>query len=489
LLLASNPQWQRPEARHGLCASGRVFARYAVLAQEMLFGTSGGATILLTQFQDSGIGAARTRSARPTRLMRGLHALGAGIRDARWLTRQRLSTYPKLFVAAYLIVAALQLAMTHAGMYPNGQPIGADFVNVWAASASALKGHPAAIYNSALHHQMEQAALSNPRVGLYGWHYPPMFLIVALPLALLPYLWAYFAWEGLTLAAYAGVMKRLVPAREGLWLALAFAPVMINFTNGQNGFVTCALFAGGLMLLEDNPLGAGICFGLLTYKPQFGLLIPLALIAARRWRAFAGAAVTGAVFALLSLGLFGIETWRAFFASIAFTRGLVLEHGAIEFFKLQSAFGAVRMWGGAISLAYAAQTLIALAGAAAVLWLWRRESKAPFALKAAALCLGSLMISPYVLDYDLVLLALPIAWMALDGCERGFLPYEKSALVAAWLFPAIARMVAESTMIPLGPVVHMALLALIVRRALWQEAIPQVREGVHPALSAASAIR
>jgi hypothetical protein len=421
--------------------------------------------------------------------MLALNAIGAGIREARWLTRQRLSTYPKLFVAAYLIVAVLQLAMTHGGMYPNGQPIGADFVNVWAASASALQGHPAAIYNSAPHHAMEQAALSNPRVGLYGWHYPPMFLIVALPLALLPYLWAYFAWEGLTLAAYAWAMKRLAPTREELWLALAFPPVMINFSNGQNGFVTCALFAGGLMLLEDSPLTAGICFGLLTYKPQFGLLIPLALIAARRWRAFGSAAAAGAVFALLSLAMFGAGTWRAFFTSIAFTRGLVLEHGAIEFFKLQSAFGAVRMWGGGISLAYAAQGLTALGGGAVVLWIWRKESKAPFSLKAAALCVGSLMISPYVLDYDLVLLALPIAWMALDGCERGFLPYEKSALVAAWLFPAITRMVADSTMIPLGPLVHIALLALIVRRAGWEQAIPQVHERVHPALSAASAIR
>src|SRR5690348_10516111 len=129
-------------------------------------------------------------------MTRRLNALVSWLREGRWLTRQRLNTYPKLFLFGYLVVAAMQLALAHHAIYPNGQPIGADFVNVWAASAAALKGEPAAIYNNALHHAVEQAALGNQRVGFYGWHYPPMFLVIALPLALLPYLWAYLVWEG-----------------------------------------------------------------------------------------------------------------------------------------------------------------------------------------------------------------------------------------------------------------------------------------------------
>lgn len=418
-------------------------------------------------------------------MMRWLRAVGVWLRDAKWLTRQRLSTYPKLFLAAYLVVTALQLGMTRGGMYSNGQPIGADFINVWTASASALKGQPAAIYNNDLHHAAERAVLGNNRIGFYGWHYPPMFLVIALPLALLPYLWAYVAWEGVTLAGYAGMMRRLAPGREALWLALAFPPVMINFLNGQNGFLTAALFGAGLMLLEENPLAAGIFFGALTYKPQFGLLIPLALLAGRRWRALISASLMASAFAALSLIMFGGQTWRAFFASVTFTRGLVMEKGGIEFYKLQSAFGAVRMWGGSIPFAYGVQALTALAAAAAVVWLWRSRSEAPFALKAAALCTGSLMVFPYVLDYDLVLLALPIAWMALEGCACGFLPFEKSALAGVWVLPFVARTVANSTMIPVGPALHLTLLALILRRCAWGPAAG-LKEIKHPPFTAAA---
>lgn len=451
-------------------------------------GSDPGRYDLLIEPQPHRLSVAPAHMVKPHRVNRWLHALAAWFRDAQWLTRQRLRTYPKVVLAAYLGVAALQLAMTHRAMYPSGQPIGADFVNVWAASASALRGEPAAIYDNALHHAAEQAALGNNELGFYGWHYPPMFLVIALPLASLPYLWAYLAWESLTLAGYVGVIRRLAPGRQALWLALAFPPVMINFINGQNGFLTAALFGSGLILLEDNPLVGGLCFGLLTYKPQFGLLIPLALVAGRRWRAFVSASVTASAFAALSLAMFGAQTWRAFFSSIAFTRGLVLEKGGIEFFKLQSGFGAVRMWGGGIPLAYGAQTLTAVGAAAAVIWLWRSGSKAPFALKAAALCTGSLMVFPYVLDYDQVLLALPIAWMALDGCERGFLPFEKFTLAAVWLLPFLARPVAVTTMIPLGPGLHITMLALIVRRAAWNGPIPRVHGLRHPPFTAAAPI-
>jgi len=239
--------------------------------------------------------------------------------------------------------------------------------------------------------------------------------------------------------------------------------VIINFMCGQNGFLTTALIGGGLLLLDRAPILAGFVFGMMSYKPQFALLIPLALLAARRWSAFAATAAGAIVFSAVSFAVFGAATWRAFFANIPFTQKIVLESGAITFNTLQTMFGAVRMLGGSVALAYAFQAAVALYAAAVVVWIW--QSARPFALKAAALAAGSLMISPYVLQYDLVLLALPIAWVAMEGYQKGFLPYEKAMLVVAWLLPRIALPISQGAKIPIGPIVIVALMTAIVRRA------------------------
>src|SRR4029077_20364009 len=78
---------------------------------------------------------------------------------------------------------------------------------------------------------------------------------------------------------------------DPLWLllALAFPAVLINVGHGHNGFLTAALLGGGLVVLDRRPLPAGILFGLMAYKPQFGLMIPIALAAGGYWRSFAAA--------------------------------------------------------------------------------------------------------------------------------------------------------------------------------------------------------
>ena len=176
-------------------------------------------------------------------------------------------------------------------------------------------------------------------------------------------------------------------------------------------------------------------------------MIPLVLAATGRWRTMLAAAATVAALALAVTLAFGIETWRAFFHSAGFTR-LVLEEGGPGWHMIQSVFSAVRMWGGPVLLAYAAQGIVTLGIAVALVSLWR--SQAAFALKAAALCIATLLATPYSLDYDMMLLAPAIAFLAVDGIERGFSPYHKTALAALWLVPLVARSVAQATLVPLG---------------------------------------
>jgi hypothetical protein len=244
--------------------------------------------------------------------------------------------------------------------------------------------------------------------------------------------------------------------------------VFINLGHGHNGFLTAALFAGGLVLIDRRPWVAGILFGCLAYKPQFGLLIPLVLAASGRWRVFASATFTVVALALIVTLAFGIDVWSAFLASTKFTRTIVLERGATGWHKIQSVFSVVRMWGGGISLAYAAQIATTLAVAAALVWLWR--SPARFPLKAAALMIGTVLATPYSLDYDLMLLAPAIAFAAGDGIARGFAPWQKTILAWLWLVPLVARTIAQTTLIPLAVPLMLVAFAFMLHRAIVDNA-------------------
>ena len=160
---------------------------------------------------------------------------------------------------------------------------------------------------------------------------PPMYLLIVLPLSMLPFIASWVVFETVTLAGYLVVLRRIAPIPLGLWLAITFPAVIINFMCGQNGFLTTALIGGGLLLLDRWPLLAGFVFGLMAYKPHFAILIPLALIVARRWRAFIATAISTILFAAVSLAVFGTPAWRAFIGSIAFTQKIVLERGAERF--------------------------------------------------------------------------------------------------------------------------------------------------------------
>src|SRR5215469_302896 len=385
------------------------------------------------------------------------------LKQAPWLTRQRLVVYPKLFLAVYVVSAIAWLMKSHGLIDPAGHPIGADFIDPWSASWLTLHGTASAVYEVPLLWSAERMAVNYAGVGFAGFHYPPTYLLIVWPLALLPYAWSLLAWAAITFALYLIVMWTIDSGLDSLWLAIAFPGALVNLTNGQNGFLTLALLGGALLTLERRPLLAGVLFGLMSYKPQYGILVPIFLLATGRWRAIASAAITVALLAALSLGIFGEQTWQAFFASIAFTRHVVLEQGGSGFGKLQSAFAAARLWGFSVATSYAVQGAVSLIATLVAIWIWRRTRN--FELHAAALATGVLLMTPYMMDYDLVILALPIAWIALDGLRSGFVAWEKSLLVFAWLLPLFARSVATGLLIPVAPLAMLLLLGDIGRRA------------------------
>jgi hypothetical protein len=202
--------------------------------------------------------------------------------------------------------------------------------------------------------------------------------------------------------------------------------------------------------------------GLLAYKPQFGMLIPLAVLVSMQWRAIGGAAFAVMAMAGIVTALWGVQVWPAFAQSLTFTREVVLEQGGTGFHKIPTIFAWVRMWGGSIDLAYMLQGLLQLLCAAWVWQLWR--SNQPHEIKAAGLIIACVLFTPYMLDYDLMVLAPALAFWVRAGLRNGFKPYEKSALAFAWIMPLVARMAAQHAHLPVGQISILLLLGLLVMR-------------------------
>ena len=364
-----------------------------------------------------------------------------------------------MLALAYLIVLGGAYRNGQFLTDPQGQPIANDFVNVYAAGRLTLDGTPAAAYDWPVHKAAEERAVGHAFANYYGWHYPPMFLFVAAALALAPYLTAAVIWLAATLAAFAATLGSILGGRAGVFLALGFPAALWNVTAGQNGFLTATLIGGTLGLLERHPALAGVCLGLLSYKPQFGLLFPLALIADRRWLTLAVAALVAVGLAALAWLAFGSTSWLAFADSVPVTSRVILNEGGTEWSRLQSLFGFMRAHGAGETLAWTVQAIATLGLAAGLVVLWR--SRAAYELKAAALAAGALIATPYVFIYDLVVLAVAVAFLLRLALQRSFTTAEIVSLPCAGAlllaFPLVKTQV--------GLAAALIILALVVLRA------------------------
>jgi hypothetical protein len=383
------------------------------------------------------------------------------VAGSHWLTASRLTVYPRIFLAVFIMSASGWMLLSQDMLDPQGKPIGYDFITFWSASQLSLGGEPAAAFDAAKLFEVEQATV--PGIDKpFLWHYPPTFQLVTLPLALVPYIFSYLIWASLTLLAFVLVIAKLAPSPRTIWIALAFPGTYINFLQGQNGFLTAALFGGAVLCLEKRPILAGILIGLLSYKPHLGLLIPLALICGRQWTAFLSAAVTTVIFALVATLAIGTESWVAFWNDIPVVR-LVVEQGLLPWTEMPSLYTALRLVGLSDVPAYVAQLCLAVAVAVAVALVWLR--RVPTSAAAAVLVSGTLLVTPYSFNYDLTLLAVPMALLAWDGYRHGWLRGEREVLVLIWLLPLVMAPIAIVTSIQIGFLGLVAMFAIALRRA------------------------
>lgn len=400
--------------------------------------------------------------------MAGLARIYQELRSGDWLGRARILAYARILFVIEAAVFLFLIAGTHGWIVKLDHPLTTDFASFYGAGYLADAGQPALAYDQAAHYAAEQHA-TEPGIAYQFFYYPPVFLLICAALAHLPYLAAFVVFEALSLALYLAVTRRILdePLSAALVPMLAFPAVFWTMGLGQNALLTASLFGAGLLTVDRRPGWAGMFFGALCYKPHLALLVPVALIAGRRWGAFAVAAATVAALVCASAALFGWETWQAYLG-VALDSHATYEFGRINLAGMISPFAAARLIGFDVGAAYAVQGAATAAAAVLVGAIWWRDPG--LELRGAALAAATLVAVPVVLLYDFMLAAVAAAFFIRAARRTGFRPWEKAGLALVFAVPLLTLGLGQGWHVPVGPIASLVLLAMIVARSYRAEA-------------------
>ena len=295
------------------------------------------------------------------------------------------------------------------------------------------------------------------------WLYPPSMFFLVAALGFLPYFAAYGLWSGGSLALYAGVFASEWKNHLAIFLLLACPTTYQAIITGQTGLITASLLFVAAVSAERRPILAGVAAGLLTVKPQLGLLIPVAFLGSGNGRAFMAAALTAILIAALSTLAFGAESWTAFFEA-ARAQGARLNSDIFPFRKLVSPYGALSYLGAPAIFANGVQAGTTLALAAFVWTVWRRATD-PM-IKAAALLAAAPLASPYAFYYEMTIIAPAAFLIARQGLKHGWLTYEREMLAAAFTLCLFLPGEPQEAGLPLPFAITALVFAIVARRAL-----------------------
>jgi alpha-1,2-mannosyltransferase len=365
--------------------------------------------------------------------------------------------YAKLTVASGVFLVVLQVSyLIFAALVPPDHwiedtnfVIGRDFLNTWMGGRSFFSGGPAPwfdyhVYNQTLQH------IFGPSYPQVYWSYPPHMVLFVWPLGLMPYVMAYITWCVVGVALYLYASSLVIPRDRLLFLAVAPGIAVCTFF-GQNGFYTAALLIGGLFCLDRRPILAGVLFGILTVKPQLGLLLPVVLLLERRWLTIASAIATSALLVAITGMLFGWDVWLEFYHKVVPQQVWLTEtSNGLLYAMVGTLFYAARMLFLPLKVAWAIQYLASALAFAAVVWTyWKRRDRD---LSFALLITATFLFTPYILNYDMVIFGFVVALLR-DRADNT--DYDHRLYVAVWALP-VAMMLVGFFWIPLAPIVLIA---------------------------------
>jgi hypothetical protein len=378
--------------------------------------------------------------------------------EDRIFTEHNLRFYGSGAVIAYALAAILVWSGLYRGGWvvrPDGSLANIDFCWIWVSGKFAVSSDPARIYDLSIY-TAAQNIFYRPGACLFmhQFVYPPTLLFFTYILGLMPYFVAFAGWLMTNLVLYEAAIYAIIRRPAALIAALTPAAVLKNVQLGHNGFLTAGLIGLSLVFVERRPWLGCMFLGLLTYKPQFGVLFPLALLVSRNWRALASATAASLVFGIAAAVAFGHQGWASFVDTLM-NRDSGLSPDAQIVLSLQSVYGLLHWAGASAWVSWATHLVVAAAVACTVWAAWAKP--VPYALKAAILCIGSVMVTPYVLIYDLCVLSIAVAFLAKDGLASGFLPGERMVISVCFCCLFLVA-------VPVAPIICAALLFLAVRR-------------------------
>jgi hypothetical protein len=387
-----------------------------------------------------------------------------------WLTPERMVFYCVSMLLLYVVLMGAWVYTSHGFTEQEAARPGADFSIFWSASYALLHGSAAQVYDHPSFDRIQQTLFTHlGRTSMMPWLYPPTFLVLISPLALLPPLVMYFVFTagGITLFT-SGTLRvsGLAGSFKGsrlAWLVVAGLPcVFVPAVFGQNSLLTAGIAVFALHWLHRKPVLAGLCIGLLAIKPQMALLFPLVLIATRAWRALAAAAFSAALFSALSVLVCGVQSLHLFLVNTGIARETLLEHRRSYWLASPTTFAVLRDGGAPVIAAYAAQACVALIAATAAWYVWRNSRDTR--LRAASFTVATLLSNPYVWHYELAWVGIGITCMVALGLDKGWLRGEQSVIALVWLLPAYELFNRTFALPQIGPIVLLLMLLIIVRR-------------------------
>jgi hypothetical protein len=334
-----------------------------------------------------------------------------------------------------------------------------DFRALWSYAVALTDHAPAELYNSGLLH-VRQVALGVNASGTNPFPYPPTFMLLIWPLSLLPCDVAFVVWIAGTMALFLWAIWGTCSRSPACLLLAVVAPASATaIAGGQSGFLAAALIVTGLRLAPGHPVISGVMIGLLSFKPQLGLLVPVGFAAAGLWPAFAASCAAIAGLSLIATGIFGWQVWPAW-VSILPAYNDAFDHAATVLKIRPTVMANLGMLGCPVPIARAVQALVSVV---VTVIIWRCFRRDPDRLAVAALLVGTFLATPHAFVYDLpmVTAALVLFIEARLITTAAFTVWEVMVLVQATIFPVL--MVLARIQFPVSAVCLVLVFAMIVR--------------------------
>ncbi|MGH7279892.1 MAG: glycosyltransferase family 87 protein [Polyangiaceae bacterium] len=400
-----------------------------------------------------------------------------GLRSGAWLTRERAIGYLVILTIGNLFGLGIALCRSHGWFIPAEPHFSTEFMGFYAGGRLVDQGHASLAYAppagvsvqdyihslgvAPAHRDMQRAIAGDPHLIFFTFFYPPVYWLFCAPVALLPYYVGFVLWVAASLTFFLFALRRVLGRWTLVLAAGAYLGFFENASVGENSFLTSGLLAFGLLQLEKRPVLAGILFGSLCYKPHFALPVGVMLLAGKHWRAMIAAALWGGGLCVLAGFIFGFARWVEYLGMVVPHASWMLRHNGFAYDIQVTTFSSVRLLGGPVWLADVAQIVTTLFAIASVFYASRYGSPE---MRGAMLTASFPLILSVMIDYDLTICALAVAFFYRVLARSEALAWEKTATAAMFAMSMVSFLLRGLWHVPLDIVIVFAFMLVCVKR-------------------------